>query len=188
LDNGSTTSYTGDGASGLYLFGAQLNTGALAPYVPTTSLAASSTADVASITGAAFAGIWNPSEATLFADLSMAGLSILSLYQASNVSGNRHSLRSGSTIITTNGTNVATFTQGTTGQPTKVAYAYKADDFYYIVGSDGRSDTAGAVPVGIDSMNIGKVENANFYLNGYIRELAIFKSRRPNANLQSMTQ
>jgi len=164
----------------------------LAPYVPTGALTASSTADVASITGAAFAGIVNTSEGTVFADLSTTSTSsntpIFNLYQASNASGNRHSLRNGATIITTNGTNVATFSQAVTGQSSKVAYAYKADDFYYIVGSDGRSDTAGAVPVGIDSMNIGKVETSNLYLNGYIREMATLKSRRPNANLQAMTQ
>jgi hypothetical protein len=34
---------------------------------------------------------------------------------------------------------------------------------------------------------IGNLNSAT-QLNGYIREMAILKSRRPNANLQSMTQ
>lgn len=39
LHNGSSTSYTGNGASGLYLWGAQLNRGALADYVKTDAAA-----------------------------------------------------------------------------------------------------------------------------------------------------
>jgi hypothetical protein len=46
--DGSTTSYTGDGTSGLIIFGAQLETGVLTPYIPTTTAAVSVgiTADV----------------------------------------------------------------------------------------------------------------------------------------------
>jgi len=40
LDNGSTTVYTGDGTSGIYLWGAQLETGSVATdYTPTTTTA-----------------------------------------------------------------------------------------------------------------------------------------------------
>jgi hypothetical protein len=43
----ATNAYTGDGASGIYVWGAQLETGAFAgPYVPTTTASASSAADV----------------------------------------------------------------------------------------------------------------------------------------------
>jgi hypothetical protein len=36
LRNGTTTNYTGDGTSGVFLWGAQLNVGSLQPYYPTT--------------------------------------------------------------------------------------------------------------------------------------------------------
>jgi len=182
---------TSDSYGTHHIWGAQLNTGALAPYVPTTGLTASSTADVVSITGPAFAGIVNSSEGSAFINFSTAATSantpILSLYQASNSGGNRHSLRNGNVIITTNGVDVASFAQQVVSASAKAAYAYKANDYYYIVGSDGRSDTSGAVPVGIDSMNIGKVETSNIYLNGYIRQLRIYPVRLSNSQLKQLT-
>jgi hypothetical protein len=45
-NNGSTVTYTGDGASGIYVWGAQLEQSTFAgPYVPTTTASASSVAD-----------------------------------------------------------------------------------------------------------------------------------------------
>jgi hypothetical protein len=58
-------SYLGDVTKGLYLWGAQLEAGALpTSYIPTTTAAVTRSADVASITGSAFSGWYRQDEGT----------------------------------------------------------------------------------------------------------------------------
>jgi hypothetical protein len=56
----STSSVLGDGTSGLYVYGAQIEAGAFATsYIPTTTTALTRNADVATITGSNFTSFWN---------------------------------------------------------------------------------------------------------------------------------
>lgn len=192
LRNESSASVAND----VYLWGAQLNLGPLAPYVPTGALTASSTADVASITGAAFAGIWNPAEATVYAEATFTNTtSFNTVYTL----GDNTSSNQTRTIQWNDGTNrllsvvvggalqVAITRSGGIGT-FKFAAGLKADD--YAVSQNGAAvatDTSGLMAVA-DRLLIGATDGSRFYLNGYIRDMAILKSRRPNANLQAMTQ
>ena len=65
-DNGSTINYTGDGTSGIFVWGADLEAGAFATsYIPTTLLAATRNADAVSMTGTNFSSWFNASEGAL---------------------------------------------------------------------------------------------------------------------------
>lgn len=63
LDTPANRSYTGDGVSSIYVWGAQVELGLIqTSYIPTVAATASRSADLLSITGANFTGFWNATE------------------------------------------------------------------------------------------------------------------------------
>lgn len=169
------------------------------PVVKTSGLTASSTADVASITGAAFAGIWNQAAGTMFADFRLNAITSQNkVLNADAGSGFANSVdlycASGYPRFGVLETGIAQVALSLlplaplgVNVDSRIAGAYKLDDFA-ATRSQGTvvTDTLGIIPT-VTRLGIGSLNGGNF-LNGYIRELAIFKSRRPNDNLQSMTQ
>jgi hypothetical protein len=159
------------------------------PVVKTSGLTASSTADVASITGAAFAGIWNQAAGTIYAEAttSATGPPVF-VPRATASTGDRIQFAFGSTgqsAVLVSSVIQAIFTPSTAS---KRALAFAANDFALAYGSTIETDTSGTVPT-IEYATIGRFDFGGLqYLNGYIRELATIKSRRPNTNLQAMTQ
>lgn len=202
LDNGSTTNYTGDGVSGLYLWGAQLNTGALAPYVPTGALTASSTADVASITGAAFAGIWNDVESTVvckfFSD-NTAGSGRTSLLFDVGAGGAFGTTGYGvfqssawsinPTTAPMNLSSGVAVSAGTKAIGTMAARFKANDSIIAVNGTLANLDSSCAVPASPTTLSIGRGgwSGSTNYANGYIQELAILKSGRPDPNLTAVS-
>jgi hypothetical protein len=195
---GNASSYVGDGSTAGYFWGAQINTGPLAPYVPATgALTASSTADVASITGAAFAGIWNQAAGTVYSDirrLSAVPSGFPRAWQASDgTSVNRieqtYYSNGQANVITTGGTNQAEWYPSFFAENgVKAAIAFATND---VAGASNGvitgTDNLATMPA-VDRIFIGSENGSANNLRGYIRDMAILKSRRPNANLQAMTQ
>jgi len=65
VQTGTTTSYTGDGTSGLYIWGAQLETGSFpTSYIQTVAASATRAADVAQMTGVNFSSWYRQDEGT----------------------------------------------------------------------------------------------------------------------------
>jgi hypothetical protein len=199
LHNGTTTSYAGNGTSGIHIFGAQVNPGPLAPYVPTAGLAASSTADVASITGAAFAGIWNQAAGTLYASVIMAEPTKSGNQFIIRASDNGYNntvnlnVQSGFPSISTSAGGVfdgtATSAQSLTTAAANFAGAYAANDLALAYANATVTDSTATMPSNLTRIDFGADHNGLNRATGvYVREAAIFKSRRPNTNLQSMTQ
>jgi hypothetical protein len=61
--SGGSTTYTGDGTSGIYIYGAQLEAGAFATsYIPTTTTSLTRNADGASMTGTNFSSWYNSTQ------------------------------------------------------------------------------------------------------------------------------
>jgi hypothetical protein len=171
----------------------------LGPPVQTGALTASSTADVASITGAAFAGIWNQAAGTLYASVIMAqptksGNQFI-IRASDNSYGNSVALNvnSGSPSIATSAGGVfdgtATSAQSLTTAAANFAGAYAANDLALAHANATVADSTATIPSNLARIDLGADHSGLNRATGvYVREAAIFKSRRPNANLQAMTQ
>jgi hypothetical protein len=201
-DDSFSRNYAGDTSKGLFIFGAQINVGPLAPYpyVPATgALTTSSTADVASITGAAFAGIWNQPAGTLYASVIMAQPTKSGNQFIIRASDNGYNntvnlnVQSGFPSISTSAGGVfdgtATSAQSLTTAAANFAGAYAANDLALAYANATVTDSTATMPLNLTRIDFGADHNGLNRATGvYIRELAIWKSRRPNANLQAMTQ
>jgi hypothetical protein len=191
-----TNSYAGDGTSGLYLYGAQLEAGAFATsYIPTVASTVSRSADVATMTGTNFSSWYSATAGTLVADygaMNGAGQRIATI--SDGTVNNQLWLRAG----TAGGNSFEVYTAGAfvaqinppsaNAGPAKIAGAFAANDFAVSVnGSAVGTDTSGAL-ASYNRMTIGSNFDATVgFLNGHIRSLAYYNTRLPNTQLQTLT-
>ena len=197
---GTTTSYTGDGYSGIYIWGAQLELGAFATsYIPTVASQVTRAADAASMTGTNFSTWFNTGEGTLYAEGFTANTSTTGIVSINdNTGNNRIDMRLtlgtgvGSSFISVNGTNQALFTSNATANTqAKQVVAYKVDDFAFCRNAGTvQTDTSGTIPTLVTQMRIGTLDGATnntWLLGGSIKKIAYYPIRVTNAQLQSLT-
>jgi hypothetical protein len=191
--------YTGDGTSGIFLWGAQLEAGSFpTSYIPTTTGTLARSADVCSITGGNFTGMWNQSEGTLLAQTQKTSTnSNAFIISASDNSFNNetdlryNSVSQPSALINVSGAAQVTGFQAniTSGSAVKQSLAYKLNDCAYSAnGASVITDTSALIPT-VDRLTIGNVAfiGQSFYLNGHIAAVRYYKKRLPNAKLVTLT-
>jgi hypothetical protein len=199
LDTGITSSYTGDGYSGVYIWQAQLEAGAFATSpIPTVAAQVTRSADAASMTGTNFSSWYRQDEGTLYSEGSVnvaaaySGrlLSISDGTANNRIENFRQSDFQPVVIVVTSGTVQATFGRGpiwTTTANTKLIGTYKVNDFAASVDAGTVvTDTSGTVPL-VSQANIGARADASSYLNGTIRKIAYYPRRLANSELQALT-
>jgi len=153
LDEFGNTSYLGDGTSGIYIWGAQLEQGDLTSYIPTNGTAVTRNADV--LTGSGNSSTFNDSEGTLFVELS--ALSDDGTNKRMTINDNSTANTVGiiikklsntiGTVIRVNGFIVADLTGSVSSQTdfNKVAVKYKENDFaLWINGVEVATDNSGS--------------------------------------------
>lgn len=197
-DNSNFT-YTGDGTSGIYIWGAQLEVGAFpTSYIPTTSAQATRAADVAVMTGTNFSSWYRQDEGTVVTNVSVtqsvADSNILSIDDGTY--NNRIALYIGGSgtvynpFIVTNASVIAVLTQSAAYSPITnnlLATAYKLNDFSAVLtGHTPVTDTSGTPPV-VSLMNIGANSAGSVKLNGTIANLSFYPKRLTNAELQAIS-
>jgi hypothetical protein len=197
ISSGTTTSYTGDGYSGIYIWGAQLEIGAFpTSYIPTVASQVTRSADAASMTGANFSSWFSNAEGTLYGE-ALSQAPVVNQQFMFDISDNTISntltliyRESQIAISVVNGVSQASLaaTAITQGSNIKIGYAYKENDFAASRnGGTVATDTAGRLPI-CNTAFIGKAATTAANFNGSIKKLAFYPKRLANAELQALTQ
>jgi hypothetical protein len=192
------TAFAGNGTSGIYIWGAQLEAGAFATsYIPTVASTVSRSADNASMTGTNFSSWYNQSEGTF-----IVGVSYLNAANTAWVWGAHSGLAAStndyiahvknSAAINRQAIVAAGVSQGNlefpgavAGTVYQMAGAYKLNDAAFTVnGAAVGTDTTVTLPTP-NALAIGNLFNQ--YLSGHIRAIAYYNTRLPNTQLQTLT-
>jgi hypothetical protein len=204
-DSAGVQNYTGDGVSGVFLWGAQLEAGAFpTSYIPTTTTALTRSADVASVN--TLSPWYNASAGTLYAEYNIpfaltsgASSRLAALLGAGGAAVDDLSLfisqpsgRAASANAFTGSVNAgridasASFAANTT---TKATYAYASNDRAVTTGGSSPtiSTAAYTIPT-VTLMRLGSQDGGGTNnINGYLRRIAYYPLRLSNAQLQNLT-
>jgi hypothetical protein len=185
--NSTTTSYTGDGTSGIYLWGAQVELGAYATsYIPTTTASVTRNADSCTKTSAT--ALIGQTEGTMFFDIELdTRLTYTYLLFRDSAFVNFFGFiinQSNIQAVMTVGTGQAqiVLSNSNTGR-FKLAFGYKQNDFaFYVNGTLVGTDTSGTVAATsvIDMYN-------NTTNRVRINSSALWKTRLQNSELATLT-
>jgi hypothetical protein len=192
LTDGSTHIYTGNGWSGAFLWGAQLEAGAFATsYIPTVASQVTRSADAVSMTGTNFSSWYRADEGTVYQDVRPTilngnyspfwintnatngmGSFLSTAFHLYVVNGN----------VTQAGIDAGTVTANTDN---KIGFVYKTNDFAAVInGGTVGTDTSGTLPV-VNRVDIGNFNNN--IMSGTIKKLAYYPARLTNAELVGLS-
>jgi hypothetical protein len=196
--------FTGNGFSGAYIWGAQLEAGSFSTsYIATTSASATRTADAASMTGTNFSSWYNQAQGTIYADattymdvtntanrtdtvtISEGTASTNSMLFGVNTVGSANVMY---LYTLANGSPQVDLQLALTSGSYKTSYAYKVNDFALCLnGSSASTDGSGILSYSVNQMWIGSRFNSGQHQNGTIKKIAYYPIRVTNAQLQALT-
>jgi hypothetical protein len=196
---GGSSSYTGNGTSGLFIWGAQLEAGAFpTSYIPTTTAQVTRSADVAVIQGSNFSSWYNQNEGTMFVNASTLFVPASgqnSVFRInSNVETNELRIRyvDGQLRGQIHNASGETFSSGSSALASvlyKSSLAYRTNDSAFTInGAAATTDTSVSLPTDVIQACLGSRSTAGAAsLNGHIRQIAYYPTRLQNSQLQAIT-
>ena len=197
--------WAGNGTSGVYLYGAQLEASSYATsYIPTTSSSATRVADACFKTG--ISSLIGQTEGVLFADVNWnvqaeSGSPVVGILTLNNNVANLCDCiilgierQSGGNnrvyclVQNSCSTQAALFGSNITNGRYKIALGYKANDFVlYVNGVQIATDTSGTVPTTSEVLLGIRFQGDSVNLNDTINEAVVFKTRLTNSELAQLT-
>jgi hypothetical protein len=201
LHQGSNSSYTGDGVSGIFLYDPQHEEGAFAtPYIPTTVDAASRGGITAQIQGLAFSQFYNPNEGTLViryipAVITSSDQRIASLFPASGFGAVRFRVTNNSNNVVVGNDNSSGVYDAALSSAIDVAgavhcIAVSMQTNNFRMSKNGGatvSDTSCQLATNFNRLEIGGTTFGS-QINGWIQEISYYPKALPDAQLQALSR
>jgi hypothetical protein len=200
--SGTSASYTGNGYSGIYIWGAQLEAGAFpTSYIPTVASQVTRSADAASMTGANFSSWYSQGEGAIYWDGKYSGITTgLAMFTLSdNTFNNRMTgvfttsggIGVGFEIIANSSAQTSIIPSSITpvaNTQYKIAASFKTDNIAASRnGGVAGTDTSAIIPV-VDRIYIGANANGGGgRASATISKLAFYPKVLTAANLQALT-
>ena len=194
----SDTSYTGDGYSGIYIWGAQLEAGAFpTSYIKTEASQVTRVADSAQMTGSNFSSWYRQDEGAMAVAFSRASSPTTSpgvthVVAAIKGTSDNHILR-----VLPSGIDYLVYALGayqvdtttvpiTDASAVSAGFSYKVNDFSFSAKSAIHTDLSGNLPTNVDRLVIGG-QAAGTELSGHIRRITYYPKRLTDTQLQALT-
>jgi hypothetical protein len=188
--NEFTFYYAGDGTSGMYFYGFQVESGSYpTSYIPTYGTSQTRSSDACSKTG--ISSLIGQTEGTLFMDVNLYARDSFTYFAlAPNLGSTSSYIGIGITAtafsfeVINSGVQVAyNYSNSSTGN-FKLAFAYKANDFVaYVNGTQVMTDTSGSVPA-CSQIGLNHYDKNQTLL---YKQALVFKTRLLNEELEALT-
>lgn len=204
-DNVVQQAFIGNGYSGAYIWGAQIEAGTFATsYIPTTSAQVTRSAENASITGINFTNFYSGNEGTLFVHAISNGNISTGGFSPTAVSVNDDTISNAIAISRYTGTNnllAATNANSVTqfgltssnvfsSSPSeiKTGFSYKSGAFASCAnGGTLQTASSGIIPTSFTQINIGSYPTGARWWDGSIKRITYYPFAITNAQLQGLT-
>jgi hypothetical protein len=190
LTNGGG-SYTGDGYSGIFIWGAQLEAGAFpTSYIPTVASQVTRSADSASMTGTNFSEWYRQDEGTVYVDYA-ANQTGGAPWELTQDGANRMVTVSGANavfLVSIASSFVVANLNFASQLPAKWASAFKSGNYGASYnGLTALTNNYGSTLTNVSVLQIGASTGGNVPLNGTIKKIAYYPARLTNEQLQALT-
>lgn len=197
-DNSGNTVYTGDGYSGIYIWGAQLEAGSFATsYIPTVASTVTRAADSASMTGTNFSSWYNQAQGSLYAESDDNGANTNGAATLFNTgaAGNNSiafygtgTLNTARLLVRLNTVYIINTSSSVTTQPIKQAASFKDGAVSCTAnGSLFVTNVNVNIPHNLDTLYIGYFPGTLSYLTGHIRKISYYPVALSSSNLVALT-
>ena len=189
-------SQTGDGVSGFYLFGYQIEQGSYATsYIPTNGSTVTRLADVCNNAGSS--DLINSIEGVLYAEIATLandGTRQISISSGSNNDRIAIAYNSSGRLdvnVRSGGVYQVIFNYTGVANPNiqnKIALKYKLNDFaLWVNGVEVATDSIGITPVGLNVLNFSSANTSSQRFYGNVKSVVVFKEALTDDGLEKLT-